>query len=63
MQIKIVELSGLAINAQLYASGGGALVHWLKLPAGDRRFEPHFGLQVSNKQNVSSSLSRKDVVL
>ena len=39
-----------------------ALVQWLKLPAlkvGDRGFEPHSGIQVSKKQNISSPLSRK----
>ena len=44
----------------------GALVQWLKLPAwkvGDRGFEPHFGLQVSKKQNVSSPLTREDSIL
>ena len=43
-----------------------ALVQWLKLPAwkvGDRGFEPHSGLQVSKKQNVSFSLTRKDSIL
>ena len=38
-------------------------VAMLKLPAWkvvDRRFEPHSGLQVSIKQNVSSPLTRKD---
>ena len=33
--------------------GAGALVQWLKLPAGkvgDRGLEPHTGLQVSKKQ-------------
>ena len=35
---------------------GGDLVQWLQLLAwkvGDRGFEPHSGLQVSKKQNVS----------
>ena len=44
----------------------GTLVQWLKLPAwevGDRGFEPHSGLQVSKKQNVSSLLTRKDSIL
>ena len=44
----------------------GALVQWLKLPAwevGDRGLEPHFGLQISKKQNVSSLLTRKDSIL
>ena len=31
--------------------------------AGDRGFEPHSGLQVSKKQNVSSPLTRKDSIL
>ena len=38
----------------------------LKLPAGkvgDRGFEPHSGLQISKKQNVSSPLTRKDSIL
>ena len=38
---------------------GRALVQWLRLSAwkvGDRGFEPHCGLQVSKKQNVSSPL-------
>ena len=41
-------------------------MQWLKLPAwkvGDRGFEPHFGLQVSKKQNVSSPLTRKNSIL
>ena len=41
-------------------------MHWLKLPAckvGDRGSEPHSGLQVSKKQNVSSPLTRKDAIL
>ena len=36
-------------------------VCWVKLPPskiGDRGFEIHFGLQVSKKQNVSSTISR-----
>ena len=44
----------------------GALLQWLKLPAwkaGDHGFEPHSGLQVSKKQNVSSPLIRKDSIL
>ena len=44
----------------------GALVQWLKLPAwkvGDCGFEPHSGLQVSKKQNISSTLTRKDSLL
>ena len=39
---------------------------WLKLSAwkvGDRGFEPHSGLRVSKKQNVSSPLTRKDSIL
>ena len=43
------------------AGGGeGGLLQWLKLPAwkvGARGFEPHFGLQVSKKQNVKQSVS------
>ena len=41
-------------------------MQWLKLPAwkiGDRRFEPNSGLQVSKKQNVSSSRTCKDSIL
>ena len=41
-------------------------MQWLKLPAwkvGDRGFEPHFALQVSKKQNVSSPLTREDSIL
>ena len=36
---------------------------WLKPPAwkvGDRELEPHSGLEVSKKQNVSSPLTRND---
>ena len=39
---------------------------WLKLPArkvGDRGLEPHSGLQVSKKENVSSTLTRHDSIL
>ena len=39
---------------------------WLKLPAwkvGDRGFEPHSGLRVSKKQNISSPLTRDDSIL
>ena len=41
-------------------------MQWLKLSAwkvGDRGFEPHYGLQVSEKQNVSFSLIRDDSIL
>ena len=41
-------------------------MQWLKLAAwkvGDRGFEPHSGLLVSKKQNVSSPLTRKDSIL
>ena len=41
-------------------------MQWLKLPAwkvGNRGFEPHSGLQVSKKQNVSSPLTLKDSIL
>ena len=41
-------------------------MQWLKLPAwkvGDRVFEPHSGLQISKKHNVSSSLSCEDPIL
>ena len=40
---------------------GSPAVPWLKLPAwkdGDSEFEPHSGLQVSKKENVSSSRTR-----
>ena len=43
-----------------------ALVQWLKLPAwkvGNRGFEPHSGVQVSKKQNVSFMLTHKDLIL
>ena len=39
---------------------------WLNLPAWkveDRGFEPHSGLRVSKKQNVSSPLTRNDSIL
>ena len=39
----------------------GALLQWLKLSAwkvGGRGFEPHSGLQISKKQNVSPPLTR-----
>ena len=42
------------------------MVHLLKLHAwkvGDRVFEPHYGLQASKKQNVSSPLTREDFIL
>ena len=42
------------------------MVQWLKLPAwkvGIRGFEPHSGLQVSKKQNISSPLTRKKSIL
>ena len=48
------------------SSRGGALVQWLMLPAWkveDRGLEPHSGLQVSNKQNVSSPLSREGSIM
>ena len=41
-------------------------MHRLKLPAwkvGDHGFEPHSGIQVSKKQNVSSPLTRNDSIL
>ena len=44
----------------------GALMQWLKLPAckvRDRGFKPHSGLPVSKKQNISSPLTRKDLIL
>ena len=43
----------------------GALVQWLKLPAwkvGDCGFEPHSGLQVAMKQNVSSLFTCKESI-
>ena len=46
--------------------GAEAPVQWLKLPAwkvGYRRFESHSGLQVSKKKNVSSPLTRYDIIL
>ena len=42
------------------------MVQWLKLPAwkvGIRGFEPHSGLQVSKKQNISSPLARKNIYI
>ena len=47
-------------------SGAGALVQWLKLPAWkvrDRELVPCSGIQVSKKQNVSSTLTRKRAIL
>ena len=44
----------------------GALVKWLKLPAwkvGDRGFKPHSTFQISKKQSVSSTLTRKNAIL
>ena len=41
-------------------------MQWLKLPAwkvGDRGFEPRSDIQVLNKQNVFSLLTRKDYIL
>ena len=41
-------------------------MQWLKLPAwkvGVCGFEPHSGLQVSKKQNVSSLLTHKDAIV
>ena len=41
-------------------------MQWLKLSVckvGDPGFEPHSGLQVSKKQNVSSPLTREDSIL
>ena len=41
------------------------MVQWLKLPAWkveDRGFEPRSGIQVSNKQNVSYPLTRKNIM-
>ena len=52
-----------SVSVGLYAV---ALVQWLRLPAwkvGDRGFEPHSGLQVSKKQNVSSSLTGNNSIL
>ena len=45
---------------------GGALLQWSKLPTwkvGDCGFEPHSGLQVSKKENVSSLPTRKYSIL
>ena len=45
---------------------GRPLVQWLKLHAwkiGDCGFETRSGIQVSKKQNVSSPLTRKDLIL
>ena len=56
--IKAVQVSDKFANALYYDNGTGALVWWLKLPAwkfGYRGFEPHFGRQISKKQNVSST--------
>ena len=39
------------------------MVNLPALKAGDRGFEPHSGLQVAKKQNVSSPLTRKDSIL
>ena len=39
------------------------MIQWLKLPVlkvGDRGYESHFGLQVSNEQIFSSPLTRKN---
>ena len=47
---------GGALKLFLANARAGALLQWLKLPAckvGDCGFEPHSGLQVSKKQNVS----------
>ena len=44
---------------------GGALVQWLKLPAGtvgDRGFEPLSVHQISKIQNVSSPLTYKNLI-
>ena len=41
-------------------------MQWLKLPAwkvGDRGFAPHSGLQLLKKQNVSSPLTRNQVMI
>ena len=50
----------------MHAARAGGLVQCLQLPAwkvGDRGFEPHSGLQVSKKQNLSFPLTRKDTIL
>ena len=42
------------------------MLQWLKLPAWkvrDRGFEPHSGIQVSKKRNVSTLLTREDLIL
>ena len=44
----------------------GTLVQWVKMTVWkveDRGFELHSGLQLSKKQNVSSSLTREDLLL
>ena len=54
----------IPILAPSYSGGGPGV--GLKLPAwkvGDRGLESHSGIRVSKKQNVSSSLTRKDPVL
>ena len=51
--------------ADLLYISAGALVQWLKLhtwKVGDPGFEPHSGLQVSRKQNVSSPTTRNDSI-
>ena len=51
-------------NQFLCKGGGtGAVVKAADWKVGDRGFEPHSGLQVSKKENVSSPLTRKDLIL
>ena len=63
---KIPVVSSSACCGNATGCGHGGLMQWLKLPAwkfGDSWFEPRSGIQVSNKQIVSSPLNRKDFIL
>ena len=54
----------ISISIRIVWTGG--LLQWLKLPAwedGDGMFEPHSGLHVLKKRNVSSLLTRNDSIL
>ena len=54
------------VNGGPRVFGAGALVQCSKLPVWkveNRGFKPHYGLQVSKKQNVSSPLTREDSIL
>ena len=57
----------IAYNSKIAATPRTVpLVQWFKPSAwkiGDREFEPHSGLQVSKKQNVSFLLTCKDSIL